>query len=160
MKHSTFFALLSVGLVIIILLRFAWAQSPSVNSRSDSSSSSSLNLIIRVSPDLGKQTSSGLYRPYAADTDLRGESTVLFFADDEDPFSVIHETMLRDAALESRLHLLVYKVDFESAGKLKLQYGVVLPDTFVLLNKNAERIQSILHPSDAEFHALLTSSPQ
>ncbi len=170
MKRTTGFFLLAVCLIVIVfLLRLVWSRPFSVDS-GNGSSSSSLNLIVRVSPHLNKLSSASgsdteisrnsLYRPYTSEEDLRGERTILFFADDDDPFSSDHDEMLRDAAAENRLSVIVYRVDFKTAGNVKLQYGVIIPDTFILLDVSGNRVKSIIHPSDTELQTLLKTSPR
>ncbi len=136
---------------------------------------SSLNLIVRVSPRLGvekKELSSAsapsaaptpkndtLYREYEPDISLGAQGSILFFAQADDPFSLAHEEIILAYAVKKELRLPVFRVDFLNK-QMKLTYGVIVPDTFIVLDAVGQRVQSIIHPSTAELRALLTSSPQ
>lgn len=140
------------------------------------SSSSSLGLIVRVSPLLKKTAKkpsyanqrsyrspvpvTKLFLPYEPSVTLRGTKTMLFFASDDDPFSVAHETVLRDLDVTRALQIRTYRVDTDLYPGLKIRYGVVVPDTFVLLDASAERVQSWIHPNERDLRSLLSAAAQ
>lgn len=185
MQRLTLLLLGAIGLIAIFLLfktLFSVPSSienPPQTEQVDISSSgaamnSSLNLIVRVSPRLtqNKQEVSSsaaeskplerndtLYQPYTSGVALRGQSALLFFMQADDPFSLSHEEMILSLAISKKLKTPVFRVDFENTS-MKLEYGVIVPDTFVLLDAMGERQESIIHPGTAELRALLTSGPQ
>lgn len=83
---------------------------------------------------------------------------MLFFAADNDPFSLAHETVLRDLDVTRQLQIVTYRVDVDAYPGLKLRYGVIVPDTFVLLDASAERVQSWIHPNENDLRALLSAA--
>ncbi len=172
-------------LTVIVLFNVLFSVSPSpasvidveqgAQAPSGGGISSSLNLIVRVSPRLavGKKMTSAslasssapvvenntLYQPYRPGISFTGQSTLLFFSQSNDPFSLEHEDVLHSFAASGKLRIRTYRIDFNNTS-MKLQYGVVVPDTFILLDATGQRIQSIIHPSEAELRLLLTSNPR
>lgn len=134
---------------------------------------SSLNLIVRVSPRLGgekKELSSAsaasaepaprndtLYQPYEPDITFGEQGSILFFAQADDPFSLAHEEIILSYAVKKELRLPFFRVDFLSK-QMTLAYGVIVPDTFIVLDAAGQRLRSIIHPSTVELRTLLTSS--
>ncbi len=171
-----------VGLVFVFLVYKAYfsdgstppapvPEAPASSGTMTASSSSSLNLIVRVSPLLRKEkteTSRSYLSPdkspspfpyelYTSDELIRGKAAVLFFASPDDPFSVEHHGLVTDLFNTAQLKVAVYRVDFATATGTKLAFGVIVPDTFVVLDANSERSGSFLHPTDTELRTLLTS---
>ncbi len=68
-----------------------------------------------------------------------------------------HHVLISEAVLNDQIRIPTYRVDFSTASSLKIRYGVIVPDTFVLLGAHGEKLQSILHPSDTELRQLLVS---
>lgn len=178
----------SIGLVALLVLVFRTSSSvPSVRgdlledaapsssaeqTTSTSSMSSSLNLIVRVSPSLGKkkpvaiedqrsylspEPEGSLYRSYSSDVVLEGRNMLLFFVQTGDPFTEEHDGILSDAAKTRQLQVLTYRIDFGENSTLRFRYGVIVPDTFVLIDAKGNKLQSILHPSESELRALLST---
>ncbi len=185
MQRLTLLSIGGIGLIAIFLLFKTLFSVPSSIenppqteqvgiSSSGAAMASSLNLIVRVSPRLtqSKQDTSSsvsrsepaakndtLYQPYTSSVLLKGKSTLLFFAQTDDPFSLSHEEMILSLAIAKKLTTPVFRVDFANTS-MKLEYGVIVPDTFVLLDAMGERLESIIHPSSVELRTLLTSSSQ
>ena len=140
-----------------------------------SSFSSSLNLIVRVSTALKREktlvalsssvsriqqlTSSGVpYVPYLSRSFLQGKPAVLFFIGVDDPFSARHAAFIQTLVVSSELKVPTYRLDFATATGARIDYGVVVPDTFILLDAKGQRIESLIHPTDEELKKLLTVS--
>ena len=145
------------------------AETSDADTPSLSSSASSLNLIVRVSPLLRKQgmpppsgqvssSPSVPYDFYTSPEQTRGKSVVLFFVDAEDPFSLSHDALITTLSASAQLKIPTYRVDFSTAMGMKITYGVVVPDTFVFVDANGVRQQSLIHPRDDELKIFLTSS--
>jgi hypothetical protein len=98
------------------------------------------------------------YDFYTSAESIRGKKAVLFFVSADDPFSLDHHTFITDLYHSGLLSVPVYRVDFETATGTKLAFGVVVSDTFVLLDETGQRTESVIHPSDTELRSLLTSS--
>ncbi len=133
------------------------------------SSVSSLNLIVRVSSLLTKMPKSvsgagalsssqrgGAYTAYESKELMRGRSAVLFFARFSDPFSDAHDLLIRSLVADGQLAHPVYRIDFATATGAKIEYGVVVPDTFVVIDAAGMRSKPLIHPTDEELRAVLS----
>ncbi len=139
---------------------------------SETGMQSSLNLIVRVSPRLGvekKELASSsaavsesapkndtLYRPHEPNIVFGEHGSILFFAQTDDPFSLAHEEIILAYAVKKELRLPVFRVDFLNK-QMKLAYGVIVPDTFIIVDAMGQRLRSIIHPSTTELRTLLIS---
>ncbi len=85
----------------------------------------------------------------------RGKPAVLFFHKPSDPFSVRNDTLLKKLYSTGGIVVSTYKIDFSSSTGARLTYGVVVEDTFVLLDTKGERVGSFLHPTPEEIHIIL-----
>jgi len=56
--------------------------------------------------------------------------------------------------------LSTYRLDYGSSTGARFTYGVIVPDTFVLLGPDGVRKTNVIHPSEAELRALLGPSRQ
>ncbi len=186
MQRLILLLLCVVGVLAVIYLFIVLfsVPSPDNGSREQEASSidssaegmhSSLNLIVRVSPRLGVEKkdpplssstatepapkNDTLYRPYQPDIALGEQGSILFFAQADDPFSLEHEEIILSYAVKKELRLPVFRVDFLNK-QMKLSYGVIVPDTFIVLDATGQRLRSIIHPSTAELRTLLVSNPE
>ena len=137
---------------------------------SSSSFSSSLNLIVRVSPLLRRQQTPAVgssatpssaavpYDFYTSADQLSGRSVVLFFVDVDDPFSIAHDAFISTLSVAGLLKVPVYRIDFATASGRRVALGVVVSDTFVLLDAKGQRVSSLIHPRNDELKVLLTSA--
>ena len=173
------------GIVAVVLLGFGAKHLFSVpedlpspvesgETVTSSSLSSSLHLIVRVSPLLKKakphigesssarapqMTSAGIpYVPYLSRSSVKGKRAVLFFLGIDDPFSEEHHVLIQSLVASSELKVPTFRIDFATATGARIEYAVVVPDTFVLVDASGARVQSLIHPTTDELKKFLTSS--
>lgn len=96
-----------------------------------------------------------LYKDYDPRLVMSGSASVLFFADKNDPFSTKHDALIRTLSLSGSLKLPVYRIEFATSTGARITYGVIVPDTFVVLDAKKARTSSLIHPADAELSAVL-----
>jgi len=80
---------------------------------------------------------------------------ILFFATTDDPFSVSHDQLLQRLYASGSVSVPTYRVDFGSATGARLRYGVVIEDTFILLDASGERVGAYTHPSPEDIAILV-----
>ncbi len=85
----------------------------------------------------------------------KGQSSLLFFSQNSDPFSAQSDLNLRKLYASGSAAVSTYRLDFGSETGARFSYGVIVPDTFVLLGSSGERKTSIIHPQEEELKALL-----
>ena len=95
------------------------------------------------------------YIPYSArELDSR-RGAILFFAGTGDRFSVANDHLLQSLYESGSVSVSTYRVDFGSATGARLTYGVVVEDTFILLDASGERVGAYTHPSPDEVRILV-----
>jgi len=85
----------------------------------------------------------------------KGHGSLLFFAQNSDPFSAQSDLNLRKLYASGSAVVSTYRLDFGSETGARFNYGVIVPDTFVLLGPSGERKTSMIHPQEEELKALL-----
>lgn len=103
-----------------------------------------------------KQASNVYYRDFAEGDPQEGLPVALFFYQVADPFSQRSDRYLRQWYASGAVSVSTLRLDAGAASGMTLQYSVLLPDTFVLLNASGSKISSILHPTPEELRALLS----
>lgn len=103
---------------------------------------------------LSVPSSSVQYTSYDDDAVARGESALLFFASD-DPFSDASEAFLHKAYESGAAKVSAYRLEFGSSTGARLTHGVLVPNTFVLLDASGQRVTAVIHPSQEELSILL-----
>lgn len=92
------------------------------------------------------------YSPRSLDS---RNGAILFFAKTDDPFSVSHDQLLQSLYSSGSVAVPTYRIDFGSATGARLRYGVVIEDTFILLDASGERIGAYTHPSPEDIAILV-----
>ncbi|MFA5799530.1 MAG: hypothetical protein WC840_01055 [Candidatus Peribacteraceae bacterium] len=90
----------------------------------------------------------------------KGESVLLFFAQAADPFSSQSDRTLQTVYASGSALLSTYRLDYGSSTGARFTYGVIVPDTFVLLSPDGARKTNVIHPSETELRTLLGPSRQ
>ena len=82
----------------------------------------------------------GAYQTYDQKTfaDNSASQRVLFFYADWCPSCRSADAILQKAQLPE--NVIIYKVNYDQAAELKAQYGIMIQDTFVLVNAKGEKI--------------------
>lgn len=96
-----------------------------------------------------------VYREYSDKLIGRGKSSVLFFFKADDPFSIRSDAAIRNVYGTGGAVVTTYRLDFPSSTGARLKYGVLVEDTFVLLDAQGERVASFIHPTDEEIRIIL-----
>ena len=99
------------------------------------------------------------YETYIDGVLSRDKRSVLFFQQPADPFSQRSDHILRQAYASGSAKISTYRLDSGTASGMKLAYGVLLPDTFVVVSATGAKITSILHPNVGELRSLITNTP-
>jgi hypothetical protein len=86
---------------------------------------------------------------------LIGQTSVLFFAKDADPFSRLSDQRLKILYGTGAAGVSTYRVPFNESAELQLKYGVFVEDTFVLVGTGSERLGLIIHPSERELKEMI-----
>ena len=94
------------------------------------------------------------YTSYAPDR-MIGQTSVLFFAKDADPFSRLSDQRLKILYGTGAAGVSTYRVPFNESAELQLKYGVFVEDTFVLVGTGSERLGLIIHPSERELKEMI-----
>lgn len=95
------------------------------------------------------------YIPYSPrELDSR-RGAILFFAGTGDRFSVANDHLLQSLYESGSVSVSTYRVDFGSATGARLKYGVIVEDTFILLDASGERVGAYTHPSPDEVRILV-----
>lgn len=95
------------------------------------------------------------YLPYSPRMVDSRRGAMLFFVKDSDPYSVEHDHLLESLYESGSVSVSTYRVDFGSATGARLKYGVIVEDTFILLDASGERVGAFTHPSTADIHVLV-----
>ena len=82
---------------------------------------------------------------------------VLFFGQKDDPFFPQYDAFIRTLVASGSLRMPTYRIDFPTSTGARFTFGVVVPDTFVLVGADHQRISSLIHPTLEELRQLLTS---
>ena len=101
-----------------------------------------------------------VYTLYHARLIGKGESALLFFAQAADLFSSRSDQRLQAIYASGSALLSTYRLDYGSSTGARFTYGVIVPDTFVLLGPDGVRKTNVIHPSETELQALLGPSRQ
>lgn len=95
------------------------------------------------------------YTEYSDRVIGRGKSSVLFFFRPTDPFSVRNDAIIRAVYGTGAAVVSTYRVDYPTSTGARLKYGVLIEDTFVLLDAQGQRVASFIHPTDEEIRIIL-----
>lgn len=95
------------------------------------------------------------YSPYTVRNLDSRHGAILFFARSSDPYSVDHDHLLQSLYESGAVSVSTYRVDFASATGARLQYGVIIEDTFILLDASGQRVGAFTHPSPDEIRILV-----
>lgn len=117
-------------------------------------------------PDTTPATSSGTvvqnlnkggvtYTDYSDRSIGRGKSSVLFFFRATDPFSVRNDAIIRSVYGTGAAVVSTYRVDYPTSTGARIKYGVLIEDTFVLLDAQGQRVASFIHPTEEEIRIIL-----
>lgn len=105
-----------------------------------------------------------IYAEYSQRAVKNTKGSILFFSKPSDPFSVRSDTVLQGMYAAGEATVPTYRVDFASGTGARLTYGVVVEDTFVLLDGAGKRVMSFIHPTAEEIKILvrgnIPSSPK
>ncbi len=101
-----------------------------------------------------------VYTLYNARLIGKGESALIFFAQAADLFSSRSDRTLQAIYASGSALLSTYRLDYGSSTGARFTYGVIVPDTFVLLGPDGARKTNVIHPSETELQALLGPSRQ
>lgn len=97
--------------------------------------------------------------PVYAEYSSRGVDTrhgaILFFAKQSDPFSAASDAALRSLYDAKTALVSTYRVDFPTSTGARLRYGVIVEDTFVLLDATGERVNAFVHPTADDLKILV-----
>lgn len=96
-----------------------------------------------------------VYALYNAQLALKGRDSLLFFAQANDPFSAQSDLLLRNLYASGTVKISTFRLDFGTETGAKFAYGVIVPDTFVLLGPIGEWKKSLIHPQEGELKAFL-----
>lgn len=80
---------------------------------------------------------------------------ILFFAKDGDPFSVRSDHALHTLYESGSVSVNTYRVDFPSSTGARLKYGVIVENTFVLLDASGQRVAAFIHPTEDDIAVLV-----
>jgi hypothetical protein len=137
---------LSVFIVYLAVLVGCSSEQASVlESAENTSSSSSVEAV----------STSSSYVPYTERGVDASKGAILFFAKTGDPFSDKNHLILTSLYASENVSVPTYRVDFASFTGARLQYAVIVPDTFVLLDASKTRIATFLHPSKEEISIIV-----
>ncbi len=158
-ERAVVFGLGIACLVVVALTAFSVSDSVDLSPAASQQSSS-----VHDEPDRQQTAATGtstiLYASYEPRVLRLRKPIVLFFAKASDLFSLQHDMQIQSLAAAHTLRLSVYLVDFDTGTGARLAFGVVVPDTFVLLDAQGQRTSLLIHPTPHELHALLsTPSP-
>lgn len=103
---------------------------------------------------LSVPSSSAQYGLFDDNTVVQGKTTLLFFASD-DPFSAASEAYLHKVYGSGAAKVSAYRLEFGSSTGARLTHGVLVPNTFVLLDASGQRVTAVIHPSQEELSILL-----
>ncbi len=105
-----------------------------------------------------------VYADYASGLLGRGKSAVLFFFTPSDPLSMKNDALLRKAYEAGTAVVSTYRVDFHSSTGARLTYGVLVENTFVLVDSTGVGVKNFIHPTPEEINIFLRgnipASPQ
>lgn len=96
-----------------------------------------------------------IYTEYSDRLIGRGKSSVLFFFRSTDPFSIRNDAVIRAVYGTGAAVVSTYRVDYATSTGARLKYGVLIEDTFVLLDAQGQRVASFIHPTDEEIRIIL-----
>lgn len=88
-----------------------------------------------------------------------GRKSVLFFYASWFPYCAENDAKISSLYASGGVKVPTFRVDYDASSALRLQYSVVTQDTFVVVDGNGNRVQSIVHPDDAELRSLLGLPP-
>lgn len=89
----------------------------------------------------------------------RGQKAVLFFYAPWFPFCTENDLRLKALYASGGIAVPTYRVNYDGATELRLEYTVVTQDTFVLVDGDGTRLSAIVHPDDAELRTMLGLPP-
>jgi hypothetical protein len=83
---------------------------------------------------------------------------VLFFAQKLDPFSERSDNVIRTVYASGSAMISTMRVEYGTATGERFRFGVVVPDSLVVLRSDGERLENLIHPSSEDIRALLRKS--
>ena len=95
------------------------------------------------------------YLPYTSRALDSRRGAILFFAKESDRYSQKSDVLLQSLYESGSVSVSTYRVDFASATGARLQYGVIVSDTFILLDASGQRVGAYTHPSPEEVRVLV-----
>lgn len=94
------------------------------------------------------------YLPYTTNAVGKGKSALLFFAG-SDVFSEASDAFLKRVYASGGIRVSTHRLEFASATGSRITHGVLVQNTFVLLDPNGNRVTAVVHPSEEELRILL-----
>lgn len=102
-----------------------------------------------------RPAASVFYRDFAPEDLGNGKQALLFFWQPGDVFSQRSDRILTRLYGSGAATISTYKLDAGTASGMKLQFTVLLPDTFVLVNGSGAKVSMFLHPNPDELTKLV-----
>lgn len=136
----------SVVIGLVLFLTACGAPPPAPESTNAASSS-------EASVNLNKD--GVIYTDYSDRLIGRGQSSVLFFFKPSDPFSVRSEAVIQSVYGTGAAVVTTYRLHYPTATGARLKYGVLVEDTFVLLDAQGQRVSNFIHPTPDEIRIIL-----
>lgn len=136
------------SVIIGILLFLSACGAPASDVNTDATSSSS-------AASINRNKGGVVYTNYSDRLVGRGKNSVLFFFKPADPFSLQSERVIQSVYGTGAAVVTTYRVDYPTATGARLKYGVLIEDSFVLLDTAGERVATFIHPSPEEIRIIL-----
>lgn len=95
------------------------------------------------------------YRDFTPEDLGNGKTIVLFFQQSGDVFSQRSDRLLKQLYGSGAATVSTLRLDAGTASGMKLQFTVLLPDTFVLVNGSGAKVSATLHPNADELRNLV-----
>jgi hypothetical protein len=151
MRHA---ALVILGTATLLL---AACSSPDPISETPAAESDTLAASGTVMSDYGAmhRATDVFYRDFAEGDIGQGKPAVLFFFQAGDAFSQRSDRILNRLYGSGAANISTYRLDAGTASGMMLQFTVLLPDTFVVVNGSGAKVSSILHPNPVELQKLV-----
>lgn len=131
----------------------------SASAQASSSAPDTERLPLATPSDVASSSASGpSYASYANHVLADGRTKVLFFHAPWCPFCVKSDANLHALYGTQAPTISTYKVDFDSATELRQRYGVVVQDTFVVIDGDGGKIDVRHNPTMEDLSRLLTPS--
>lgn len=102
-----------------------------------------------------KEEHFGDYSLYGDGVIGNGSESVLFFHAAWCPYCIKNDALLKAWYEQERQPRSTYKIDYDTAGDLKKQFGVTNQDTFILIDGSGNEIKRVTFPSESALRELL-----